>query len=177
MGFPLLVPRPRSLTPLTGRFPIAWALEELLRSYTLGSIRSESRYPAGFKVQVAAERFSAMESYRLEVEPEGIRLTGADARGVLHGAMSLRQLVRQKDPQGRIPCCRIEDSPDFPNRGVVLDIARAGAGVRKPLAEDMENLIERYRALWLQRSRPGGLNDSAGRLERFLAIYRGQGVQ
>ncbi|HXF60653.1 MAG TPA: glycoside hydrolase family 20 zincin-like fold domain-containing protein [Caldilineaceae bacterium] len=40
---------------------------------------------------------------------------------------------------------------------------------RRQLAAELRPLIERYRAIWLQRSRPGGLADSAARLERTLA--------
>jgi len=33
-------------------------------------------------------------------------------------------------------------------------------------------LIVEFRRLWRTRSREGGLKDSAGRLERLLAMYR-----
>ena len=41
------------------------------------------------------------------------------------------------------------------------------------LAEDADRLIVEYRDLWLARSRPGGLADSAGRLERMRQVYQG----
>jgi hypothetical protein len=40
---------------------------------------------------------------------------------------------------------------------------------RSPLADELRPLIDRFRNLWLRRSRPGGLSDSAGRLEELLA--------
>jgi hypothetical protein len=53
--------------------------------------------------------------------------------------------------------------------------ALAGADRPSPasaaLAEDADRLIEAYRALWLARNRPGGLADSAGRLERMRQEY------
>ncbi|GAB4574209.1 MAG: hypothetical protein Kow0077_19610 [Anaerolineae bacterium] len=42
------------------------------------------------------------------------------------------------------------------------------------LAEELDALIEEYRRIWLVRNRAGGLADSAGRLERLLALYRGE---
>lgn len=39
------------------------------------------------------------------------------------------------------------------------------------LAKDMAEILPEYRELWLARSRPGGLADSAGRLERAAAEY------
>jgi hypothetical protein len=45
-------------------------------------------------------------------------------------------------------------------------------GERLVLAFDLGRIVEDYRALWLQRNRPGGLDDSVGRLERLVARYR-----
>ena len=39
------------------------------------------------------------------------------------------------------------------------------------MAADLAPLIERYRAVWAERSRPGGLDDSAAHLERTLSLY------
>ncbi len=39
------------------------------------------------------------------------------------------------------------------------------------LREDLTEAIELQRAAWLKTSRPGGLTDSIGRLERTLAEY------
>jgi hexosaminidase len=49
------------------------------------------------------------------------------------------------------------------------NIALASASLRSALAEQLKPLLERHRALWLARNRPGGLDDSARRIERILA--------
>ncbi|HKO93660.1 MAG TPA: beta-N-acetylhexosaminidase, partial [Polyangiaceae bacterium] len=65
-----------------------------------------------------------------------------------------------------------------------LGIARSAAGNtdapaalpgprRAALAVELGSLIEQHRALWLQRNRPGGLDDSARRLENLLQSLRG----
>ena len=36
---------------------------------------------------------------------------------------------------------------------------------------ELADLVDRYRAVWLERSRPGGLDRSAGHLERNLRSY------
>jgi hexosaminidase len=46
------------------------------------------------------------------------------------------------------------------------------AAQRHALAEELEPLIAEYRELWLARNRPGGLQDSAGRLEESLALLK-----
>jgi hypothetical protein len=43
---------------------------------------------------------------------------------------------------------------------------------RDAAAKELEKTIARYRELWLTRNRPGGLNESAGRLEGLLKSLR-----
>jgi hypothetical protein len=63
------------------------------------------------------------EGYSLTIAPDRISVTAHDAAGAFYAAMTLRQIARQaKD--GALPCLRVEDWPDFPNRGVMLDISR-----------------------------------------------------
>ena len=62
------------------------------------------------------------QGYVLEVAPRGVLVRGHDAAGVFYGAQTLVQLIRQS-PQ-RLPGLRIEDWPDFPARGVMLDVSR-----------------------------------------------------
>jgi hexosaminidase len=64
------------------------------------------------------------ESYRLEVSPDGAKLTAREPWGVLRGVETFLQLV-SPGPRGfRAPAVRIEDSPRFPWRGLHLDVAR-----------------------------------------------------
>ena len=42
---------------------------------------------------------------------------------------------------------------------------------RQELAEQLESLIDRYHELWLKRSRPGGLKESAGRMDALKCSY------
>ncbi|MFO7730582.1 MAG: family 20 glycosylhydrolase [Spirochaetia bacterium] len=53
-----------------------------------------------------------------------------------------------------------------------LTVAEIASEERKALAAELEPLIEEYRRLWLQRSRPGGLADSTARMESLLHSYR-----
>lgn len=48
------------------------------------------------------------------------------------------------------------------------DLGELGPEARAQLKNELRGLIERHRALWLERNRPGGLDDSARRLERTL---------
>jgi hypothetical protein len=54
-----------------------------------------------------------------------------------------------------------------------LDPTGAGGdATRRALDSDLRDLIADYKQLWLARNRPGGLADSAGRLETARADYR-----
>jgi hypothetical protein len=60
--------------------------------------------------------------YLLEIRPQQIRIQATDCAMAFYAAQTLSQLIRQSPNQ--LPCLRIEDWPDFPARGVMLDISR-----------------------------------------------------
>ena len=62
------------------------------------------------------------EGYHLTIGEERIGIVARDGAGLAHGFATLTQLVRQFGK--RLPQLHIEDHPDFPNRGVMLDISR-----------------------------------------------------
>lgn len=62
------------------------------------------------------------QGYRLDITPRGIVLTAPSAAGLFYGIQTLSQLVRLN--HRRLPGISIRDEPDFPTRGVMLDISR-----------------------------------------------------
>jgi len=64
------------------------------------------------------------EGYRLTISAHHIHIVAHDGAGAFYAAMTMRQLARQCAGAGELPCLRIEDWPDFPHRGVLLDISR-----------------------------------------------------
>jgi len=69
-----------------------------------------------------APRGSGPQSYLLRITPDGICAEAQDRAGLFYAAVTLAQLVRLTG--GNLPACEIEDRPDFPVRGVMLDISR-----------------------------------------------------
>lgn len=63
------------------------------------------------------------QGYRLEITPQGITITAPQPVGVFYGVCTFIQLLPQM-VEGKLPCLGIEDHPDIPNRGVMLDISR-----------------------------------------------------
>lgn len=76
------------------------------------------------------------QGYRLILKADRIELNAADEAGVFYGRQTLRQLAREC-PEG-YPTGLIEDWPDFPTRGVMLDISRD----KVPRMETLFMLVE-----------------------------------
>jgi hypothetical protein len=76
------------------------------------------------------------QGYHLSITQDKIWLTASDAAGLFYGSKTLIQLLRQYE--GFLPACEIEDYPDFPVRGVMLDISRD----KVPTLETLFRLID-----------------------------------
>jgi hexosaminidase len=83
--------------------------------------------PVSIRCRAGSERYPALgddESYCIEVGVEAAIVTAATEWGVLRALVTLGQLARRTASGGVWPCCRIDDSPRFPWRGLMLDPAR-----------------------------------------------------
>ncbi len=82
------------------------------------------------------EAASSPEYYALTIDADGVRVEYRAPSGVLAAVATLRQLLREFGR--RLPRLRIRDWPDFPRRGVMLDISRG----RVPRLETLLELVE-----------------------------------
>jgi hexosaminidase len=69
--------------------------------------------------------------YRLSISPAEIRIVAHTPAAAFYGRQTLAQIRRQFP--GTLPCLEIKDSPDFPVRGVMLDISRDKVPTMKTL--------------------------------------------
>lgn len=76
------------------------------------------------------------EHYRLRISPVEIELSASDAAGMFHAVTTLGQIMRQSD--GSLPAGEIVDRPDFPVRGLMLDISRD----KVPTMETLYSLVD-----------------------------------
>ncbi|MEN6372588.1 MAG: glycoside hydrolase family 20 zincin-like fold domain-containing protein [Armatimonadota bacterium] len=76
------------------------------------------------------------EGYKLTVKPDVIEILASTPAGAFYGACTLAQILRQCD--GQIPCLTINDWPDYPDRGVMLDISRD----KVPNMETLYHLVD-----------------------------------
>ena len=123
MKKPELLPYPRSLRSIPGTFTLPKA--EPLSAVQV--VRSK-----------AAPKHD--EGYLLTIDRRGVRIEFRKPGGLRAAAATLGQLLRQ---YGRkLPGLRIRDWPDFPRRGVMLDISRGRVPKLETLLELVEHLAD-----------------------------------
>ncbi len=67
------------------------------------------------------------QGYKLTISSERISIIAQDPAGLFYGVQTLRQILAHSSASQTdvtAPTLRIDDWPDFPNRGVMLDISR-----------------------------------------------------
>lgn len=92
-------------------------------------------------VTVAIEQSTSSDGaewYALRLKKGRVEIRASSLAGVRHACATLRQLARL--PFDRLPALRIEDWPDFPVRGVMLDISRD----KMPRLATLKSLIELF---------------------------------
>ncbi len=95
-------------------------------------------------VQVRLDPELAHEAYRLVVDESGVQLRGGDAAALAYGLRTLAQWLHLgRSERDSVPGVRIHDAPDFPERGVMLDVARD----KRPTLATLEQLLEQL-ASW-----------------------------
>jgi hexosaminidase len=131
---PALLPRPRTITCSGRRVPDRAATESIGR----GSIGRGSIGRGSIGGSLPAQ------GYRLVTGPEEVRLEASDTHGLGYGRATLAQLRHRSNvpgghADGTIAECEITDWPDFPVRGVMIDISRD----KVPTMATIEAMIER----------------------------------
>ncbi|MBQ2614277.1 MAG: family 20 glycosylhydrolase [Clostridia bacterium] len=76
------------------------------------------------------------DRYDLTIDENGIVITYGSDCGIFRAVSSLRQLIR--DGKGSVPYCEIQDEPNYPKRGYMLDISRG----RMPKVDFICSLID-----------------------------------
>ena len=81
------------------------------------------------------------EAYRLRITAKGIEIVASAPQGRFYAAQTLRQLLLQFGSD--LPLLTIEDHPDLPHRGVMLDVSRG----KVPTLDTLKALVERFSGL------------------------------
>jgi hypothetical protein len=82
------------------------------------------------------------QGYELEIAADGVTITAPDAAGVFYGVCTLIQMVDSvaavADGPAALPFVRISDWPDFPVRGLLLDVSSD----KVPTMETLLDLVD-----------------------------------
>lgn len=138
-----LLPCPRSLKLLRGTFTLPKETADLILGRTCLWRALTGVSPVGIHLNrddsrsVRDARAPFSEFYSLAISKKGIDLSFCETGGLRAGVTTLRQLLREYGR--RLPCLKIRDWPDFPRRGVMLDVSRG----RVPKLETLLDLAER----------------------------------
>lgn len=96
----------------------------------------EGEGPAAALTFIWSDHLLPSEGYRLAVSDTGITITASAAPGAFYAVATLAQLLQT---HGRtLPALVIDDWPDFPARGVMLDISRD----KVPAMETLYHLVD-----------------------------------
>jgi hypothetical protein len=109
--------------------------------------------------------------------PEGQRADYAGTLAAIDAAMAPLGAARMQRPDAALIVEEFENTARLMRhacrRGEWLLEREHGdtAATRRALDADLRDVIREYERIWLLRNRPGGLADSAGRLQKARADY------
>lgn len=135
----VLLPRPKEERLLEGTLDVSggvtlsgMGLPEASVAFALGEFRRKDGVP----VTIARSGEYGREGYVLSVGQGGIFLLCGGEAGAFYGLLTLKQLLVQCG--NCLPCLLVEDEPDFPARGLMVDISRN----RIPTNETLFRLVD-----------------------------------
>lgn len=160
----ILLPTPRQLTYLAGTVNLsderlitlnhanpqllyftAKALKDALHRYggvdwAIVAGMGHSTEEIGLSLNLVAGATKDPQGYQLIITPEAISIVASTPAGLFYGGQTLIQILSQRAAE--LPCLHIDDWPDFPQRGVMLDISRD----KVPTMATLFDLVDRLAA-------------------------------
>lgn len=159
-----LLPQPRYISPHHGNFTFAEGklilldipeprrlLDALTRfkktlfdrtgcQWTITASSTVPQENIGLLLQIRPDLIGFPQGYRLSIQPERISIFGHDLAGLFYALCTLRQFLYASDlPKiQHLPAVDVVDWPDFPARGIMLDISRD----KVPTMETLFNLVD-----------------------------------
>jgi hexosaminidase len=82
-----------------------------------------SEEQVGITLRRTSQTSYKQQSYQLEISHQGILIESQDEAGIFYGVSTLLQIINNSENM-TLPCLKMIDWPDFPTRGVMLDISR-----------------------------------------------------
>ena len=93
----------------------------------------------GISLSIISNSEYKKEEYTVELENDFANIIASTSRGVFNALVTLRQIIKQKD----LCCVRIDDYPDFAERGMMVDYSRG----RIPTLEEIKKTVDKLAEL------------------------------
>ena len=138
-----IVPAPKQLVPAEGFFELnrktALVTEEAAFAEIASDFKAQVTTATGFTLEGNGGRIilrkaggMGKEAYRFTASPDAILIEASEVNGAFYGLQTLLQLlpaeiygsVKAKGIKWTVPCCSIEDEPEFWYRGFLFDSGR-----------------------------------------------------
>ena len=144
-GQPLCIPDFQEMKPAQGTVEIAKftsvtydnaslqnVAEYLGKVWNISTSQQKKGTDTSIFLSLKKDKKLGEEGYRLTIGPKGITIQATSMRGALWGTQTLLQLNQTYctknqagvNTRGFLPCCTIIDKPDYPMRGMMLDVGR-----------------------------------------------------
>ncbi|MBV8253818.1 MAG: family 20 glycosylhydrolase [Chitinophaga sp.] len=135
-----LIPKPTQISPGVGTFhwtkstaivasamfaPVARLLADSGQTIGIVSPYKKPTAPVTIRIMsVSANALPDSNSYKLQIQENGITIAARTTAAAINGVQTLLQLRLLQPDMSQIPCVEIQDHPRFKYRGVMLDVSR-----------------------------------------------------
>ncbi|MCQ2263292.1 MAG: family 20 glycosylhydrolase [Bacteroidales bacterium] len=151
----------------------------------LGNAYEKAKIPEGvaniFHVLLNRYAWKMKNQYQTkEITVANLRKTEAE----IDSALQILKHARPECADANIVLAEIEQATDLAKHALHLGIERMQVksyqtldipmDKRKKLARELQQIIDNHKRLWVKRNRPGGLQESAGRMQKIHDYYLGK---
>jgi hexosaminidase len=139
-----LIPKPASIVPASGTFALSNAtrivlpnsdaellllgqqLSDFIQQHTTLQVKvaTQEGLSGNIHFHLQDDKSFGEEGYELSITADAIDLKAAYATGLFYGIQTLQQIITAQRTTRNLPALSIADSPRFPWRGAMLDVAR-----------------------------------------------------
>ncbi|WP_299556392.1 family 20 glycosylhydrolase [Seonamhaeicola sp.] len=88
-------------------------------------------------ILIDKEQVEKPDGYKLSIKPNQIEIVANSPAGAFYAVQTLKQICQQAEPR-KLKCLTVNDWPDFPNRGIMTDVARD----KVPTMESLYELVD-----------------------------------
>ena len=113
-----------------------WIFDQLGRDWDIVAGKTVPEEQIGIVLSLVSGSMRHSQGYSLTVTENKIFSVAAEPQGIFYAVQTIKQLITLKG--SKLPALRITDWPDFPNRGVMLDVSRD----KVPTMDTLYNLVD-----------------------------------